>query len=162
MGGEEDGFVLYRLALPSEGGLDLPTLPVRPGRAGGRASGKAGPGADAGPPAPQRAALIFASETGALLDPENFSRSSPSCCSRARLGRWHPHELRHSGASLRLAQGTPLHVVSEILGHASIAITKDVYGHLVEGDQRAVAESMTGRCSAPVAAPWLPAWLPRP
>ena len=32
------------------------------------------------------------------------------------------------GASLRLAQGTPLHVVSEVLGHASIAITKDVYG----------------------------------
>jgi integrase len=29
-----------------------------------------------------------------------------------------------------LAQGTPLHVVSEVLGHASIAITKDVYGHL--------------------------------
>jgi integrase len=29
-----------------------------------------------------------------------------------------------------LAQGTPLHVVSEVLGHASITITKDVYGHL--------------------------------
>ncbi len=43
-----------------------------------------------------------------------------------------------------LAQGTPLHVVSEVLGHASIAITKDVYGHLVEGDKRAAAESMTG------------------
>ena len=34
---------------------------------------------------------------------------------------------------------TPLYVVSEILGHASITITKDVYGHLVEGDRRAVA-----------------------
>jgi hypothetical protein len=43
-----------------------------------------------------------------------------------------------------LAQGTPLHVVSEVLGHASIAITKDVYGHLVEGDKRAAAESMSG------------------
>jgi hypothetical protein len=43
-----------------------------------------------------------------------------------------------------LAQGTPLHVVSEVLGHASIAITMDVYGHLVEGDKRAAAESMTG------------------
>jgi len=29
-------------------------------------------------------------------------------------------------------------------GHASIAITKDVYGHLVEGDKRAATESMTG------------------
>jgi len=42
-----------------------------------------------------------------------------------------------------LAQGTPLYVVSEVLGHASIAITKDVYGHLVEGDKRAAAESMS-------------------
>jgi integrase len=42
-----------------------------------------------------------------------------------------------------LAQGTPLHVVSEILGHASITIIKDVYGHLVEGDRRAVAASMS-------------------
>ena len=41
-----------------------------------------------------------------------------------------------AGASLMLAQGTPLHVVSEVLGHASIAITKDVYGHLLEGDKR--------------------------
>ena len=47
------------------------------------------------------------------------------------------------GASLMLAQGTPLHVVSEVLGHASLAITKDVYGHLLEGDKRAAAESMS-------------------
>lgn len=42
-----------------------------------------------------------------------------------------------------LAHGTPLHVVSEVLGHASITITKDVYGHLLEGDRRAAAEVMT-------------------
>ena len=42
-----------------------------------------------------------------------------------------------------LAQGTPLHVVSEILEHASIMITKDVYRHPVEGDRRAVAASMS-------------------
>jgi integrase len=86
--------------------------------------------------------LIFASETGTPMDPENFSRSFSRLCQRAGLGHWHPHELRHSGASLMLAQGTPLHVVSEVLGHASIAITKDVYGHLLEGDKRAAAESM--------------------
>jgi hypothetical protein len=34
-------------------------------------------------------------------------------------------------------------VVSEVLGHASIAITKDVYGNLLEGDKRAAAESMS-------------------
>lgn len=42
-----------------------------------------------------------------------------------------------------LANGIPLHVVSEVLGHASIAITKDVYGHLTEGDKRAATEAVT-------------------
>ena len=42
-----------------------------------------------------------------------------------------------------LTQGTPLHVVSEVLGHSSIAIIKDMYGHLLEGDKRAAAESMS-------------------
>jgi integrase len=41
-----------------------------------------------------------------------------------------------------LAQGVRLEVVSEILGHASIAITKDVYGYLVEGDKRRAAASL--------------------
>ena len=99
--------------------------------------------------------LIFASEVGTPMDPDNFSHSFSRLCERAGLGHWHPHELRHSGASLMLAQGTPLHVVSEVLGHASIAITKDVYGHLLEGDKRAAAESMSlalfGSGYAPVA-----------
>ena len=86
--------------------------------------------------------LIFASEVGTSMDPDNFSHSFARLCERAGLGHWHPHELRHSRASLMLAKGTPLHVVSEVLRHASIAITKDVYGHLLEGDKRAAAESM--------------------
>jgi hypothetical protein len=42
-----------------------------------------------------------------------------------------------------------------LLGHASIAITKDAYGHLLEGDERAATESM----SRALFARWLPAWL---
>jgi integrase len=87
--------------------------------------------------------LIFPSEVGTPLDPDNFSHRLSTLCTRAGLGHWHPHELRHSGASLMLAQGTPLHVVSEVLGHTSIVITKDVYGHLMEGDRRSAAEAMS-------------------
>jgi hypothetical protein len=54
-----------------------------------------------------------------------------------------------------LAQGTDLYVVSEVLGHSSIAITKDVYGHLVEGQKRAAATRMSE-------AQWLPQWFPEP
>ena len=100
--------------------------------------------------------LIFASETGPPLDTENFSRAFAKLCNRGGLGHWHPHELRHSGASLMLAQGTPLHVVSEILGHASITITKDVHGHLVEGGRRAVAASMSQAAFGPGSAAMAP------
>ncbi|MEV4001708.1 site-specific integrase [Actinomadura sp. NPDC049753] len=88
--------------------------------------------------------LIFPSEVGTPTDPDNFSHTFSKLAQRAGLGHWHPHELRHSGASLMLAQGTPLHVVSEILGHAGIAITKDTYGHLIVDDKRAAAEAMSG------------------
>ena len=51
-------------------------------------------------------------------------------------------------------------MVSEVLGHASITITKDVYGHLMEGDKRAAAESMSQALFGLTNMPWLPAWLP--
>ena len=54
-----------------------------------------------------------------------------------------PHELRHSAASLLIAQGVPLKVVSETLGHASIRITSDVYGHLFDDAGAAAAEATT-------------------
>jgi hypothetical protein len=60
-----------------------------------------------------------------------------------------------------LAQGTPLHVVSDVLGHASIAITKDVYGHLLEGDKRAAAESMTRALSGASSSPIAPSVAPK-
>ncbi len=87
--------------------------------------------------------LVFATETGTPLDPDNFSHAFSRICRKAGLGHWHVHELRHSGASLMLAQGTDLYVVSEVLGHSSIAITKDVYDHLVEDHQREAATAMT-------------------
>ncbi|MGS2645767.1 tyrosine-type recombinase/integrase [Streptosporangium sp. LJ11] len=81
---------------------------------------------------------------GNLSDPDTFSHLFSKLTQKAGLGHWHPHELRHSGASLMLAQGTPLHVVSDVLGHASIEITKDVYGHLTEGDKRAASAAISG------------------
>jgi integrase len=41
------------------------------------------------------------------------------------------HGLRHSAVSLMLASGADIAVVSKLMGHASIAITADVYSHLV-------------------------------
>jgi integrase len=58
------------------------------------------------------------------------------------LGHWHPHELRHSAASLLLAEGVPIKVVSEILGHSSITITADVYSHVMAPARAEAAAAM--------------------
>ncbi len=52
------------------------------------------------------------------------------------------HDLRHTAASLALQRGVPLVVVSRQLGHASIAITADTYGHLTPDAGRQAAEAM--------------------
>ena len=65
-----------------------------------------------------------------------------SLSSRGR--RRNSHELRRSAASLLLAQRVPLTVISETLGHSSIAVTADIYGHLLD-DARAEAAAAMGR-----------------
>ena len=45
------------------------------------------------------------------------------------------HDLRHTFASLMLLRGAKPKVVSEALGHSSVAFTMDVYSHIIEGMQ---------------------------
>jgi len=86
--------------------------------------------------------FIFTTFTGMPLDPRNLLREFKGICLKAGLGDWHVHELRHSAASLMLAQGVKLQVVSEVLGHSSIRMTSDVYGHILAPDRSAAAEAL--------------------
>ena len=86
--------------------------------------------------------FIFTTLLGTPLDPRNILREFKEICKGAGLGDWHVHELRHSAASLMLAQGVQIQVVSDILGHASIRMTADVYGHILAPDRHAAAETM--------------------
>jgi integrase len=87
--------------------------------------------------------LIFRTPFGTPVDPDNFRNLTYKATTDAGLGRWSPHELRHSAASLLIAQGVPLKLVSETLGHASIRITSDVYGHLFDDAGLVAADAMT-------------------
>jgi integrase len=87
--------------------------------------------------------LVFTSTLGGRLDPSNFRRAFDGVCVRAGLAGWHPHELRHSAASIMLAEGVPLEVVSRVLGHASIRVTSDVYAHLLEPQREQAAAAMS-------------------
>lgn len=87
--------------------------------------------------------FIFTTSIGTPIDPRNLYREFSQICERAGLGHWHPHELRHSAASLMLASGVKLQVVSEVLGHASIRMTADVYGHILDPDRQQAAAAMS-------------------
>jgi integrase len=55
---------------------------------------------------------------------------------------FHPHEFRHTAASLAIASGADVKVVQEMLGHKSATMTQDLYGHLFPDRLDAVADAM--------------------
>ena len=88
--------------------------------------------------------FVFTTSIGTPIDPRNLLRDFKLVCQKAGLGDWHLHELRHSAASLMLAQGVKLQVVSQVLGHSSIRMTADVYGHILDPDREAAAIAIAG------------------
>jgi integrase len=73
---------------------------------------------------------VFTTEFGEPCDPRNAFRALRAAATKAGLPQAGLHTLRHSAASVLLTRGVPLKVVSELLGHSSIAITGDIYGHV--------------------------------
>jgi hypothetical protein len=66
----------------------------------------------------------------------------------------HPHELRHTAASLAIASGANVKVVQQMLGHKSATMTLDQYGHLFGDQLDEVADRMDAARSAVVAHSW--------
>ena len=87
---------------------------------------------------------MFTTEFGEPCDPRNAFRALRVAAVRAGLPEAGLHTLRHSAASVMLTHGVPLNVVSEILGHSSIAITGDVYGHVAPDVSREAVIDILG------------------
>jgi integrase len=83
----------------------------------------------------QRTGLVFTREDGAAIAPDSLSRQFVKLAAAAGLPPIRLHDLRHSHASLLLASGVNPKVASERLGHHSVALTLDVYSHVVPGMQ---------------------------
>ena len=77
--------------------------------------------------------LVFTRPDGVPLHPDVVSKMFRGISERANLPRIRFHDLRRTHGSLLLQQGTPLHVVSRRLGHASAAFTADVYADVLPG-----------------------------
>ena len=78
--------------------------------------------------------LVFPSTVGTVLDPDNLEKNYfKPCVERAGLRNIRFHDLRHTFGSLLIQTGAPLTYVRDQMGHHSIQVTADVYGHLVPG-----------------------------
>ena len=83
--------------------------------------------------------LLFAKPDGAPLDPTTVSHAFQKVARRVGLPGVRFHDPRHTHASLMLRNGVHPKIVSERLGHSSVAITLDVYSHVTPGLQEAAA-----------------------
>ena len=84
--------------------------------------------------------LVFTTDEGRPVDPYRLTVAFRELVRDAPVPIIRLHDLRHTHASLLLAAGVPVKVVSARLGHTSIEMTMDVYGHLLPGqDADAVA-----------------------
>ena len=87
--------------------------------------------------------LVFTNEIGRPIGAASLLRTSfHSLLRRADLPRMRFHDLRHSAATLLLAQGTHPKIVAEMLGHSRIATTLDLYSHVTPTMQREAALAM--------------------
>jgi len=79
--------------------------------------------------------LVFPSIEGKPLDPCVLTHNFTRVAKQAGINGVRFHDLRHTFASLMLLRGAKPKVISEALGHSSVAFTMDVYSHIIEGMQ---------------------------
>jgi integrase len=83
---------------------------------------------------------VFCHPGGKYMDPSTVSHAFVRILRQAGLPHIRFHDLRHTHASLLLKAGVHPKVVSERLGHASVAFTLDTYSHVVPGLQEVAAQ----------------------
>jgi integrase len=87
--------------------------------------------------------FVFVTEFGQPADPRNLLRAVTIAAKKADLVGVGVHTLRHTYATTALLNGVPIHVVSRNLGHSSIAITADIYGHLTDEATQSAADTVS-------------------
>ena len=87
--------------------------------------------------------LVFASQAGTPLDASHVRRAFKAITKKVGLGEnWTPRELRHSFVSLMSDNGVPLETIADLVGHASTAVTEEVYRHQLKPVITRGAEAM--------------------
>jgi integrase len=97
--------------------------------------------------------LVFPTRVGTPRSAGNMWLSWKRLLKRARLPDYKFHELRHTAASLALSEGASLFHVSRMLGHGSISITADTYGHWTDEGREDVAARLERALGFDLSAP---------
>ena len=85
---------------------------------------------------------MFSSGVGTVIEPRNLSRLFDALIATSGVRRIRFHDLRHTCASLLLAQGVPPRVVMDVLGHTQLSITMDLYSRVMPTALREAADAM--------------------
>ena len=86
--------------------------------------------------------LVFCNIHGGYFNPGYVWRLFKKMLKKAGLPDVRFHDLRYGAATVLLAAKVDLKVVSELLGHSSVAITADIYAHVLPEMQQEVARKM--------------------
>lgn len=87
--------------------------------------------------------LVFSNSFGRPINPQYLlNRSLRPLLAKANLPKVRFHDLRHTAASLLLDQGIHPKIVSEMLGHSTVAITLDLYSHVTPSMQAQAADAL--------------------
>ena len=93
-------------------------------------------------PAWQESGLVFTTVVGGWIDPNNVRRTFDVAVVRAEVPAIRLLDLRHTFATLALGAGAHVKQVQEMLGHADVSITLDIYAHVTEDMHRDAAERL--------------------
>ena len=88
--------------------------------------------------------LVFTTEVGTPIDPRNLLRTIQAAAHKAGITGVGVHTLRHSTATVWMESGVHIKAVCDLLGHSSISITGDIYGHTTDDTARAAVEGLDG------------------
>ena len=92
---------------------------------------------------------VFVDELGDLMRPEYLTSYFPQYIQKHGCKRMRFHDLRHSCASLLLANGVPLKQIQEWLGHSNFSTTANIYAHLDYTSKLSSAKAMVSGMALP-------------
>lgn len=101
---------------------------------------------------------VFVDEMGERLKPDYLTSYFPQYIQRHGLKKMRFHDLRHSCASLLLANGVPLKQIQEWLGHSDFSTTANIYAHLDYSSKLSSAQAMVNGMMLPEAGDFSSRW----